>query len=182
MEIVEAAGKRPDRTKSTVGESGRIWREECGEKKKMSLCLASTELEVNTESVFAVATKPRGEKLTCEAEKKGLFLASFSRRFFTLEDTTGLSIKTNLVCLRDAETTRRGQKQTQLQTDRDNGVYRWHLLCLLFLFLSAFFHLAAKIKAYNQILLIGPDRGDYPASLLPPSRPAPLPSPAECSE
>lgn len=28
------------------------------------------------------------------------------------------------------------------------------------------FHLTAKIKAYNQILLIGPDGGDCPTSLL----------------
>lgn len=58
----------------------------------------------------------------------------FSFLFFSREKL----LKTDFFCRGDETSTRRGQQQTQLEMDGDNGVYRWHLLCLLFLFLSAF--------------------------------------------
>lgn len=76
----------------------------------------------------------RSERKCLQKVKKKETEASPLLLFFSREKL----LETDFFCRGDEASARRGQQQTQLEMDGDNGVYRWHLLCLLFLFLSAF--------------------------------------------
>lgn len=89
-----------------------------------------------------------------------LFLFCFPLFLLRGQHTFVLTKKTDFSSGRDEGNTRLGQKQTQLQTEIMVCIGG---TCSASSFSSCLlFHLTAKIKAYNQIPLIGPEDGDHP--------------------
>lgn len=95
-----------------------------------------------------------------KSKRKGLSFNPFPLFLLWSQHTFVLSKKTDLGGGWDEGNTQLGQKLTQLHTEIMVCISG---TCSVSSFSSCLlFHLTAKIKAYNQILLIGPEDGDRP--------------------